>query len=89
MMKLREKRVEINDGCQGKMIFSILQSIFAGIIMHLPGLVVKWPFEDWAQYFQSLIGATLEGISAAIYNKRIFLWILYVQDYLQELFTIN
>ena len=74
------------------LIFSILQSIFAGIIMHLPGLVVKWPFEDWAQYFQqSLIGATLEDNSAAIYNKRIFLflWILYVQDYLQELFTIN
>ena len=30
--------------------------------MHLPGLVVKWPFEDWAQYFESVIGAILEGI---------------------------
>ena len=70
MMKLREKRVEINDGCQGKMIFSILQSIFAGIIMHLPGLVVKWPFEDWAQYFQSLIGATLEGIILLLFTTK-------------------
>lgn len=40
----------------------VLFPILAGLLMHGPGLKVKWPFEEWPEYLESLLGAAVEGV---------------------------
>lgn len=56
---------------QQQQLVVFVQSVSAGIIMHLPGLVVKWQYEDWAQYATSLIGAALEGTLLLLFATRV------------------
>ena len=39
----------------------ILYANLAGLLMHCPGLVVKWEYEDLPEYIQSICGASVEG----------------------------
>lgn len=43
-------------------VHCIFYANLAGLLMHCPGLVVKWEYEDWwPEYIQSICGASVEG----------------------------
>jgi len=43
-------------------VHRIFYANLAGLLMHCPGLVVKWEYEDlWPEYIQSICGASVEG----------------------------
>eukprot|EP00571_Detonula_confervacea_P002400 CAMPEP_0172313384 /NCGR_PEP_ID=MMETSP1058-20130122/20142_1 /TAXON_ID=83371 /ORGANISM="Detonula confervacea, Strain CCMP 353" /LENGTH=516 /DNA_ID=CAMNT_0013027029 /DNA_START=54 /DNA_END=1604 /DNA_ORIENTATION=- len=50
----------------------IVFPIAAGLLMHGPGLEVKLSFEDWSQYFESLVGAAIEGVFLLLLGTAVF-----------------
>ena len=60
------------------LIHRIFYANLAGLLMHCPGLVVKWEYEDWwPDYIQSICGALVEGCFLVSDHILIF----YVQIY--------
>lgn len=51
---------------------SILYTNLGGLIMHLPGLNVKWAYEDWPEYLESLLGAACEGAFLLLLAARVY-----------------
>lgn len=56
-------------------VHRIFYANLAGLLMHCPGLVVKWEYEDlWPEYIQSICGASVEGCFLVSDNIFIFMF---------------
>lgn len=63
---------------------AMLCPIAAALLMHGPGLKVKWGFEDWPDYLESLLGATVEGVFLLLFATRIAIVVHYLYGYLAQ-----
>ena len=62
----------------------IFYANLAGLLMHCPGLVVKWEYEDlWPEYIQSICGASVEGCFLVSDNIFIFNVQIYQYTYVE------
>jgi hypothetical protein len=50
---------------------NVLYPIIAAVIMHAPGLQVKYAFEDWNVYSTSLFSAVIEGVFLLMFTTRV------------------
>lgn len=69
---LRNQVHQHSPSCVTSSIPRLLAIIFAGLLMHGPGLKVKFKYEDWDRYCHSLLGAGVEGIFILFFGSIAF-----------------
>ena len=69
-------------------VHRILYANLAGLLMHCPGLVVKWEYEDlWPEYIQSVCGASVEG--CFLVSEKFSFFNVQIYQYTYDVYAIS